>query len=136
MIDAYKKYWTRFADFSGRTSRRDYWLFVLMNIIVSIVLTMILSALLGRGLTVSNLKDAEEIFNLFKSGSVAGTISLIWYLLNIIPSLSISVRRMHDINKSGWAILVLLIPLIGWLIYFIFTIKPSVNENNKYAASN
>ena len=130
MINAYKKYWTNYFDFSNRTSRKDYWLFILMNIIVNIVLSFAIVKIFGYNIDISKISSLEELKLI--SRTTVGLINIIWYVINLIPSLSISVRRMHDINKSGWAILVLIIPLVGWIIYLIFTLRASVNANNNY----
>lgn len=83
-----------YADFNGRARRSEFWYFVLCNAIVSAVLSL--------------------IFGLIKLPFVAGLYSL----AVLVPSLAVAVRRMHDIGKSGWFLLVSLIPLVGviWLI--------------------
>lgn len=95
-IQAFKQ----FADFSGRTNRKGFWMFVLFHIIVSLVIVGI-DSMTGSG----------------KAGT--GMLSTIYSLAVFIPALSISVRRLHDVGKSGWLILVGFIPVIGffWLLY-------------------
>ena len=95
-IQAFKQ----FADFNGRTDRKGFWMFILFHIIVSLVIVG-LDRVMGSG----------------ELG--AGTLSTIYSLAVFIPGLSISVRRLHDVGKSGWLILVGFIPVIGffWLLY-------------------
>lgn len=100
----------KYADFSGRSRRKEYWMFVLFNLIFSIVLTII----------------DKMVFN---SGDF-GILSGIYTLAIIIPSIAIGVRRLHDIGKSGWMLLIVLIPLIGalWLLY-LYVLEGNSGEN-------
>jgi uncharacterized membrane protein YhaH (DUF805 family) len=96
---------TKYVDFEGRASRSEFWWFFLFQIIVIVVLSMLLSVL----------------------GSLAS-------LALLLPGIGVAVRRLHDIGKSGWWILISLIPLIGWLIAIYWAIQPSQTETNKWGA--
>ena len=89
----------QYADFEGRARRRDYWMFFLFNAIISVVLSGITTAI---GITF---------------------ISAIYSLAVLVPSIAFAVRRLHDIGKSGWWFLIILIPLVGaiWLIVLLCT---------------
>ena len=91
---AFKKY----ATFSGRSRRQEYWMFFLFNIIISIVLA-VLDQLLGLKLT------SEGINN-------TGVLGVIYSLATFVPGLSIAVRRLHDTNRSGWFLLMPIAPYI------------------------
>jgi uncharacterized membrane protein YhaH (DUF805 family) len=91
---AFKKY----ATFSGRSRRQEYWMFFLFNIIISIVLAL-LDQLLGLKLT------SEGINN-------TGVLGVIYSLATFVPGLSIAVRRLHDTNRSGWFLLLPIAPYI------------------------
>ena len=107
-MEEYKKMWKNYAVFSGRSTRKDYWMAVLMNIIVSFVIG-------------------------FLSGVVKMPIlSGIYSLAVFIPGLSIMVRRFHDVNKSGCFWLMSLIPLVGWIIVLVTLCRGSVEEENRY----
>ena len=110
-LEALKKY----AVFSGRSRRMEYWYFVLFNIIVSIVLGVI-DGLLGT------------------SGSYAGAglLSGIYGLAVLIPSLAVTVRRLHDIDRSGWWILIGLVPLIGAIVLLVFALLEGTPGDNQY----
>ncbi len=104
-LQCFKKY----ATFEGRARRKEYWMFVLFNAIIS----TIASAL-------------SKIFGFFT------VIYIIYAIAIIIPSLSVGVRRLHDIGKSGWNALWGLIPIIGAIYLLILTIKDSEFGDNKY----
>ena len=110
-LQALKKY----AVFSGRSRRMEYWYFVLFNIIVSIVLGVI-DGLLGT------------------SGSYAGAglLSGIYGLAVLIPSLAVTVRRLHDTDRTGWWILIALVPLIGVIVLLVFALLEGTPGDNQY----
>jgi uncharacterized membrane protein YhaH (DUF805 family) len=103
----YLKCLKQYADFSGRARRKEYWMFFLFNFIFAIA-AMILDLALG----------GYEILNLL-------------YLLGVfLPNFAVTVRRLHDVDKSGWWILITLVPLIGsiWLLVLVAT-DGSVGDN-------
>jgi uncharacterized membrane protein YhaH (DUF805 family) len=110
----YLKVLKQYADFNGRARRKEYWMFVLFNTIFSI-LAMIFD-------------------NVFGIAGVTGygPIYLLYVLAMMIPSLAVAVRRLHDVGKSGWMILISLIPIIGgiWLlVLFVTDGNPGENEH-------
>jgi len=109
----YLKALRQYADFSGRATRQEFWMFVLFNIIFSVFSTLI-DYSLGTG---------------FEGG---GIISSIYSLAVLIPSLAVTVRRLHDIGKSGWNILLGLIPLIGFIILIVYYATDSEFGDNKW----
>jgi uncharacterized membrane protein YhaH (DUF805 family) len=106
--DAFKKY----AEFSGRATRTQYWMFVLWNLVVSIVIGIL----------------APLIF----SENIANIIGYLYLLAVIIPSLAILARRLHDIDRSGWWILIGFVPLIGAIVLIIFAVLDSTPGTNSY----
>ena len=111
-LEALKKY----AVFSGRARRKEYWYFVLFNILISIVFTVI------DGMTGTPLANI-------------GLLSGIYGLAVLIPSLAVSVRRLHDTDRSGWWYLILLIPLIGVIVILVFTVQDSKVGENQYGSN-
>jgi uncharacterized membrane protein YhaH (DUF805 family) len=111
-LEALKKY----AVFSGRSRRMEYWYFVLFNIIVSIVLGAIDGLLLGT----------------LDSGMGVGLLSGIYSLAVLIPTLAVTVRRLHDIDRSGWWILIGLVPLIGAIVLLVFALLEGTPGDNQY----
>ena len=110
-VEVLKKY----AVFDGRAGRPEYWYFVLFNIIVSVVLGVI-DGMLG---TVS-------------SGARIGLLGGIYSLAVLLPSIGVGIRRLHDINRSGWWLLIGLIPLVGWIILIIWAATESDAGPNQY----
>jgi uncharacterized membrane protein YhaH (DUF805 family) len=104
-LDVLRKY----AVFSGRARRMEYWMFVLFNLIIALVLGAI-DGLLG----------------------IQGVLGGLYSLAVLIPSLAVAVRRLHDTNRSGWWILINLIPVIGWIIFIIFAVQDSQPGPNQY----
>ena len=113
--DVIKKY----AQFSGRARRKEYWMFVLINAIISCVISCI---------------DNLAGFTISTGTSQIGILSLIYALFVLVPSLAVSVRRMHDIDKSGWTILLGLIPIVGSIILIVYACKAGTVGENKYGA--
>lgn len=102
----YLKVLRQYADFSGRARRTEYWMFVLFNILF-VIAAMILDNILG--LTVEGLPY--------------GVFYFLYAIAIIIPSLAVAVRRLHDVGKSGWMILIAIIPIVGaiWLLVLYCT---------------
>jgi len=100
----------KYADFSGRATRTEYWMFYLTYIIAVVVASVIDSII---GLPV---------------------LTLILGLGLLIPSLSVTVRRLHDTGRSGWMIFISLVPLIGGLIVLFFLVQDS-REDNDYGVN-
>ena len=112
MVEAYKRFLTNYANFNGRSTRSDYWYVVLANFIIGFVLGFI-----------GGLLHIEKITTI---------ISAIYILATLVPGIAIVVRRLHDINKSGWYYFMAFIPLVGIIILLVYLCTPSLDINNKY----
>lgn len=102
-----------YADFSGRANRKQFWLYALWLIVVYMVIGVV-AAVLG-----------EKAGNAF--------IVLVWLAL-IVPNLAMIVRRLHDTDRSGWWVLISLLPLIGGLILFVFEVLPGTPGENRFGS--
>lgn len=109
----YIKAWKKYAVFSGRAGREEYWYFVLFNILANILLTII-----------AGVVSAEVGFGLLG----------LYALAVLIPGLAVSIRRLHDTNRSGWWLLVSLIPVIGPFVLLFFMLQGSQPDENQYGA--
>jgi uncharacterized membrane protein YhaH (DUF805 family) len=113
----------RYADFSGRSRRMEYWMFTLFTIIVAFGAIALMFA--GGDFT----GDGNTQGPLFWLG---GAILGIWGLASFIPSIAVQVRRFHDQDRSGWMILLGFIPYVGSLIVFIFMCLPGTRGPNRF----
>jgi uncharacterized membrane protein YhaH (DUF805 family) len=96
----------KYAEFGGRARRKEYWMFALFNVIFLIV-AIILDNVLGTTIGVLPY----------------GVFYFLYALAVLLPGLAVGVRRLHDVGKSGWMMLIGLIPLIGaiWLLVLVCT---------------
>ncbi len=101
--DAVKACFTKYADFSGRAKRPEFWWFVLFCIVVSVVLEF-----------------------------VSSYVSWAFSLATLVPSLAVGARRLHDVNKSGWLQLLALIPILGWIYLIYVCAQPGDTADNQY----
>ena len=105
-----------YANFSGRARRSEYWYFTLFIFLVSAVLSGLNAAVFGT--------DAQmTIFTVIQS---------LFSLATLIPSIAVTVRRLHDIGKSGWFYFLILIPVVGSIILLVWECKDSEPGTNVY----
>lgn len=115
----YLKVLKQYADFSGRARRTEYWMYTLFNIIF-LIIAAVLDNVLG-------LKFSPEI--------PYGYIYLLYALVTLIPGLAVSVRRLHDIDKSGWFLFISLIPIIGGIWLLVLYCTEGTPGRNKYGVN-
>ena len=114
-MDWYLMVWKKYAQFSGRSRRKEYWMFALFNCLFCLPLYIL--ALVFR-------EDAI--------GSIFLGLYFIYVLAILLPSLAVGVRRLHDTGKSGWMLLLCLIPIVGGIIVLVFTVLDSNPGPNEY----
>lgn len=112
MIAPLKKY----ADFQGRARRAEYWMFVVFQILVYIAV-LIVGTIMGGG-------DPE--------GGIATALMALVTLGLLVPSISVTVRRLHDTNRTGWWIFISLIPLIGGIWLLVLTVLDGTPATNRF----
>jgi len=110
-----------YAGFSGRASRSEYWFFTLVNTIIMVVLQVLTNIMVGVN---SNI-----------GAGLFGIISLIYALAVLLPSLAVCVRRLHDTSRSGWWLLIGLVPVIGFIVLLVFLVSDSIPQKNQFGAS-
>jgi len=121
----YLKVLKNYANFKGRARRKEYWMFVLFNLIFLIVAS-ILDRILDNIIIRSTASFETVNYPIFY---------VLYSLFIIIPSLAVAVRRLHDIGKSGWMILISLIPLVGAIWLFVLMVTDSELGENKYGSN-
>ena len=105
-MDWYLQVLRKYAVFSGRARRKEYWMFVLVHIIISIVIFIVGSFAVG-----------------------------LYGLATIIPAFAVAIRRLHDTGRSGWWLLVNCVPIIGGIILLIWMVKDSDEGENQYGSN-
>ena len=110
-ISALKKY----AQFSGRSQRSEYWYFLLFYILIFIGLSFV-----------------DGLIGTFSKHSAVGLLTGIFALAMVIPWISVGIRRLHDTDRSGWWLLVNLVPLIGGFVLLVFFAQDSQPGENRF----
>jgi uncharacterized membrane protein YhaH (DUF805 family) len=110
-LGVFKKY----TVFSGRAQRAEYWYFVLFNMIVGVGLALI-----------------DQATGTLDQDTGVGLLGGLYSLAVLLPSLAVSVRRLHDTDRSGWWLFILLIPVIGAIALLIFFVQDSTAGTNEY----
>jgi len=110
----------KYADFSGRARRKEYWMFVLFNVIISVILNIL------ERVTLSSQDPSAAFSNPFY------LLGLVYSLAVLLPSLGVMVRRLHDTNRNGWTILLALIPIVGAIILLVYECQDGTPGENKY----
>ncbi len=105
----------KYAVFDGRASRSEYWYFVLFYLIIAIVLGFI-----------------DRMMGTFNSAYGVGLLSGIFELGVLLPAIGVGIRRMHDTGRSGWWILINLLPLVGWIWWIILAAQDSQPGDNRF----
>jgi uncharacterized membrane protein YhaH (DUF805 family) len=113
-LEVLKKY----AVFHGRARRKEYWYFILLSSIISTVLTIV-----------------DSVTGTFNSASEVGLLGGIYLLATLVPSLAVTVRRLHDTNRSGWWILLGLVPVVGVIILIVFLALDGSPQDNDYGTN-
>jgi uncharacterized membrane protein YhaH (DUF805 family) len=114
----YLKVLKQYAVFSGRARRKEYWMFYLFNFLFFAVATILDNVL---GLTIED--------------QGYGVLYILYGLATLIPSLAVFVRRLHDVGKSGWMLLITLIPLIGGIWLLVLMVSDSQPGLNKWGVN-
>lgn len=114
----------RYADFSGRSRRKEFWMFFLFNVIVSIAMFTVLIV----GAVLSDTENDRTSPLLW----IGLALTALWSLAIVIPTIAVHVRRFHDQEQSGWMYLINFVPLIGGLIVLVFMLLPGTKGPNRY----
>jgi uncharacterized membrane protein YhaH (DUF805 family) len=101
----------RYAKFDGRAGRAEFWWFVLANFLVYIALAI-----------------------LMQISSIFVVVYFVYGLATIVPSIALAIRRLHDTDKSGWMLLLGLIPFVGFILLLVFYIQEGTSGPNQYGA--
>jgi len=104
----------KYVEFSGRASRTEFWMFNLFNFIALIVIS-VLGVIVGG-----------------KESAVGSLLMCLYLLATLLPNIGVSIRRLHDTGRSGWWLLLALVPLVGGIVLLVFYILESQVGDNEY----
>ena len=125
LLEIFKLTMTRnFANFSGRATRREYWMFQLASILLGFLFSFAFGTLSAVLMLIDNSYELVAIL-----------LPYLYPLATLIPSLGISVRRLHDAGLSGWTLLLGIIPFVGPIILLLFALRDSQRGTNAYGPS-
>jgi uncharacterized membrane protein YhaH (DUF805 family) len=103
----------RYAEFTGRSRRMEYWSFVALMFAANVGIWFV-------GLILGSV--------------IERLLSLVYLLAFIVPSIAVGIRRLHDTNRSGWWLLLWLVPIVGWIVLIVFLATEGVKGPNEYGA--
>lgn len=115
----------RYAEFTGRSRRKEFWLFALFQWLVLIAIGIVLGT--PRAGFYGGYYGFSTAFD-----STGAIVQNLFSLVSFIPNLAVSVRRLHDQDKSGWLLLLLLIPILGWFALFVLFCLDGTRGPNRF----
>ena len=125
--DAVANVYRNYVTFSGRARRSEYWWWTLYMLITAIVVGSI-EYNLGLGAGVVSSSGGGDL----AAGYEGGPLSGLWSLAHFLPGLAVSVRRLHDTDRSGWWLLIVLIPLIGIILLIVWFASRGTTGPNRF----
>lgn len=115
-MDWYLKVFRNYVGFRGRARRKEYWMFILVNIILGVVLSLI-----------------DKMLGWQRAGG-EGVLTTLYGIAVFLPSWAVLFRRLHDTDRSAWWLLLVIIPVIGWLIILAFNCQNGTPGENRFGA--
>ena len=112
--DAVRTCFGKYVDFQGRARRSEYWWFFLFNILMQFATGLVDAVLFG----------ADRV----------GGVNVLYSLAVFLPGVAVGVRRLHDIGRSGWWLLVSLVPLVGFIVLIVWLARPGDAGPNRFGA--
>lgn len=110
-----------YADFEGRARRKEYWMFILIHLIIILVLY----GLVGAGIAMES-----SVLS-----SVGGGLAMLYVLATLVPNIAVIIRRLHEIGKSGWYYFIAFIPFIGGIWILVLLATEGDNGDNEYGTN-
>ena len=108
----------KYAVFNGRSRRKEYWFYFLFNFLIITALLLI-----------------DNMIGTFDQESGMGLLSGLYAVAVLIPGIAVAVRRLHDTNRTGWWVLIALIPIVGPILLIFFLIQDSTEGNNRFGSN-
>ena len=115
MVENYFSVLKKYVDFTGRASRKEFWMFVLVNMVISIIFSIL-----------TRIPFIRVIFWI---------VFILFSLAVLLPGITLGIRRLHDINLSGWLMLLCLIPVVNVIFVFLLCVIEGNQYDNQYGAT-
>jgi len=144
----YVKALKNYVNFKGRARRKEYWGFYLFYIVIMVAISFVpgdidIEKFFGTTSSYNPiyrdlyLSTRDERFNPYRNNSVpkSSLIILLYSMALCIPSLAVLTRRLHDVGKSGWSMLLVLIPIVGWILLWVWVCTDSDPNENEYGSN-
>ena len=137
IFKAYGMMFKNYTNFSGRSRRSEYWGAAFVNFLIMLIASFLIFFMMQDRIMVvapyiEYIDDISDVMYLLQPVSWCFVILFLYAIILIIPSIALTVRRLHDTGKSGWYYLLALIPYVGSIIIFVFTLLDSTPGPNKY----
>ena len=118
----------RWKDFGGRSSRKEYWMFALWYVAILVLLSVLDQLVFGSAGALGGSKEIGSAATI----EVALNFYNAFYLITLVPSVSVSIRRLHDINRTGWWLLISL-TIVGIILLLYWAVKPGDEGVNRFS---
>lgn len=115
----------RYAEFTGRSRRKEYWMFALFQLLVSMAIGLVF----GRTTT---MMGGGMMAGMTTVQGPGGMVQNLFSLVSLVPGLAVSVRRLHDQDRSGWLMLLVFIPILGWFALLVFMCLEGTRGPNRF----
>lgn len=120
---AVKRFFTKYATFSGRAGRAEYWWWALVSVVINEIFNILVTVTGGSGMNGNSMTAGSTVFTIIWG---------VWGLVILIPSLALLSRRLHDANHSFWWIFIGLVPLVGWIVLLVFVLTAPKPEGARF----
>ena len=128
VMEWYLATFRKYFDFNGRARRKEYWIFTLINFLISMVLYTVLMVTSFSGSVDGGLGTSSISL-------ILSSVLVLYWLATFLPGLGVTVRRLHDTGRSGWWFFIGLIPLIGGIVLLVYLCQDGAPEENRYGAN-
>ncbi|MGV8986745.1 MAG: DUF805 domain-containing protein [Cypionkella sp.] len=120
-VEAVKSGYQNYVTFSGRAARSELWWWAVFQIAMNVII----AAIFGGG----RYMMGHGAMGMHYEG---GLVANLWALANFLPGLAVGIRRLHDLDKSGWWTLIVLIPLVGWIVLIVWYATKGYPGSNRF----
>lgn len=124
IMDKILRPWRHYVDFSGRSTRTEFWLFFII-FYGAIAASFVVTDVMMGGTALEDSAESDDF-------SLIYIPVVLWILACFLPSIAVTVRRLHDSNKSGWMYLLTIIPYVGFILFIVFGFLPGTPGENDY----